>query len=294
MTESVMNKTMDRLDLYTPQVAAIITELNSLIRTLQAQGLAASSWYGTLDLPHQPVSVERAGRGIGYEPLEGAADDRLFPWFLYWEIAWVAGHSDFRPGQRVLDLGGASSLFSFYLAHKGCRVVTVDLQANLVENANRVARRMGWDMENMKSDMRVLSFSDVFDHVTSICVFEHLPIKDRMRVVSRVRDWLRPGGRFSITFDYRNPARSMQIGSVEDVERQFVLPSNLRVRDNRIFADNRQNYLLHPFYFHKPYSLLRFKIHSVLRGDFPAHDFFRPKHENDYTFGALFLEKAEG
>ena len=292
MTENVINKSMDRRDLYTPQAVAIIAELNELVRTLRNQGLAASSWFGSLDLPRGPISVERVGRGVDYRQLEGAADDRLFPWFLYWEISWVVQHGGFKPGQRVLDLGGASSLFSYYLAHKGCRVVTVDLQSDLVDNASRVAQRMGWDMENLKSDMRALSVSGEFDHVTSICVFEHLPMKDRVLVASRVKDWLRPGGRFSITFDYRNPARTMQIGSPDDVERQFIRPSGLRVRGNQAFVDNGPNYLLQPFYFRQPFRFWKYKFVSIQHGDFPVSESFRKKRENDYTFGALFLENT--
>jgi len=294
MTDIVINKTMDRRDLYSSDAIPIIAELNSLIRALQTRGLAVSSWYGTFDLPRGSVTVERANRGFGYAPLEDAADDRLFPWFLYWEIVWVALHAQFQQGQSVLDLGGSSSLFSFYLALLGCRVVTVDLQRNLVENANHVAGEMGWDLQNFVMDMRALSFDQTFDHVTSICVFEHLRPKDRMASVSRVRNFLRPGGRFSITFDYRNPARPMRIQSSQDVEDQFVRHSGLRVRGNPVFADDGRNYLLQPFYLRQPLRFWKYKAYSILHGHFPIWEFLRTKQANDYTFGALFLEKATG
>ena len=42
-------------------------------------------------------------------------------------------NAEFSKGQKVLDLGGSSSLFSYYLASKGLDVTTVDLQENLVE-----------------------------------------------------------------------------------------------------------------------------------------------------------------
>src|SRR5204863_372039 len=79
------------------------------------------------------VEYELANRGLDYEPLAGAADDARFPWFLYWEIAWLVLHNDYRPGQRLLDLGGCSSLFSCYMASKGLDVVAVDLKEELVD-----------------------------------------------------------------------------------------------------------------------------------------------------------------
>ncbi|MGB9593774.1 MAG: class I SAM-dependent methyltransferase, partial [Anaerolineae bacterium] len=167
----------------------------------------------------------------------------------------------------------------------------MDLQASLVENANRVAKAMGWALENRVMDMRALSFDGSFDHVTSICVLEHLKLKARTTAVARVRNVLRAGGRFSITFDYRNPARTMRIASPQDVEEQIVAPSGLRVRGNRVFADDGPNYLFQPFYFERPFRFWKYKVISVLRGDFRAWEFLRVKRHNDYTFGALFLEK---
>jgi len=291
MSEPIINKTMDRADLDSPQARRIVAELNDLIRTLQARGLVVSSWYGALDLPPAVRTLEHVNRGMGYEPLPDAADDSRFPWFLYWEIAWVAMHADFRPGQSVLDLGGSSSLFSFYLASKGCRVTTVDLQAHLVDNANCVAKAMGWAMDNRVMDMRALAFGQQFDHVTSICVLEHLMPSDRKAAVAQAGACLRPGGRLSITFDYRNPARTMRIASPRDVEEQFILPSGLRVRGNRVFADAGPDYLFQPFYFEQPFRFWKYKALSVLRGDFRVWEFLRVKRHNDYTFGALFLEK---
>ena len=70
-----------------------------MIADLQARGLRISSWYGAFGPACDPQSFERINRGYGYEPLAGAADDHLFPWFLYWEIAWLTINNDFAPGQ---------------------------------------------------------------------------------------------------------------------------------------------------------------------------------------------------
>jgi 2-polyprenyl-3-methyl-5-hydroxy-6-metoxy-1,4-benzoquinol methylase len=294
MPEKIINKTMDRRDLFTPEAAAVVREVDSLIRELRAKRLRVSSWYGVFDLDGDADSFERVNRGYGYAPLEESADDRNFPWFLYWEVAWVVLNTPFRPGERVLDLGGASSLFSIYLASRGLDVTTVDLSEVLVENGNRVAGETGWNLRNHVMDMRALSFDRPFDHITSICVYEHIPMFDRIEINKALKDLLVPGGKFSITFDYRNPSRAARINSPEDVHRQFVEPSGLVVRGNERFIDSGENYLLHPFFYRRVGlgDLWRWKAECLRAGQFPHWQFPLVKWWNDYTFGALFQEKV--
>ena len=121
---------MDLEDLNSERALQIIDELNDLIKALRSKNLKISSWYGSFNLSGDPLSNERINRGYGYQSLEGAADDKNFPWFLYWEIVWVVLNNDFKQGQEVLDLGGSSSLFSYYLASKGIKVTAIDLQKN--------------------------------------------------------------------------------------------------------------------------------------------------------------------
>ena len=257
-----INKTMDRADLETPRAKEIRTSLDALVVELRERGLSPSNWYGALEMPARYAAFERANRG-DYEPLPDAADDERFPWFLYWEIAWLELHNDFRPGDRLLDLGGSSSLFSFWAASRGLDVVTIDLNRDLVAHADAVAAATGWSLRNLAMDIRAVSFDEPFDHVTSVCVFEHIPVGDRVEISAKLRELLRDGGSLSLTFDYLNPAPAAQIGSPADVEAQFVTPSGLSVRGNPEFVDNGLRYLRHPD---------------------------RPER-GDYTFGALFLER---
>ena len=288
MAAVVINKTMDRADLAAPEARTIVRELDALVLELKDRGLRTSSWYGCFDLSGD--RYERINRGYGYRPLRGTADDTLFPWFLYWQIVWVVLHGDFTREQKILDLGGSSSLFSYYLAAKGYDVTTVDLQEELVTNAELVARRMGWNLKNHLMDIRSLCFSRRFDHITSICVFEHIPIWERIEVNRTIGLLLNEHGRFSITFDFRNPSRFSRIDSPEDVRTQFVASSGMRVRGNEVFFDGGKNYLLDPFFCSSPVCLL-YKLRSVFRGHHRLRELFRTKRANDYTFGALFLEK---
>lgn len=289
--DRIINKTMDAEDLKTPEASKVVDELNDVVKMVKSKKLKISSWYGQFDLTGNPRSPEWINRGYHYTPLGNAADDRNFPWFLYWEIVWVVLNDEFRPGQTVLDLGGSSSLFSYYLASEGLDVTTVDLQRKLVDNANTVAGEMGWNLKNYVMDMRELHFRMEFDHITSLCVYEHIPLYDRVRINEKLKDVLVDKGTFSITFDYLNPSRSARITSPEDVRAQFVAPSGLKVRGNEPFYDNGKRYLLHPFYSR---GLWARKVVYLVRGHFSPREMFRVKEVNDYTFGALFLEKDEG
>ena len=287
----LINKTMDRKDLDNCSASKIITELNNLILMLKTLDVKISSWYGRFDLNGRKESTEVINRGVNYCPLPFAADDVNFPWFVYWEIAWLLLNNDFKPGQSVLDLGGSSSLFSYFLAHKGLMVTTVDLQSSLVENANRTADIMNWHLTNYVMDMRNLALGEMFDHVTSVCVYEHIPMFDRVEINKGIKKVLKPGGHFSITFDYRNPSKNASINSPKDVETQFISPSGLLPRGNIPFFDSGINYLLHPFYSDSS-NIIEYKERSIKNGLFDASEIKVIKRENDYTFGALFLEKA--
>ena len=290
VSENLTNKTMERSDLDSAKARSVILELNSLISDLKDKDLKISSWYGSFELTGEKDSAEWINRGYNYEPMEEAVDDRNFPWFLYWEIAWVTMNAEFTQGQKVLDLGGSSSLFSYYLACKGLDVTTIDLQERLVKNADQVAQHTGWKLKNYVMDMRELDFESRFDHITSICVYEHIPVYDRAEVNKSIGKLLLPHGRFSITFDYRNPSRFARISTPRDVDRQFVKPSGLVVRGNRLFSDSGDSYLLHPFYY--PGVSWRYRLSQVRRGHFRPWEIARVKKVNDYTFGALFQEKA--
>lgn len=293
--QQIINKTMDLNDLKSPEALKVVDELNSLIQDLKRNELKISSWYGRFDLAGDPRSAERINRGYDYVAIKDAVDDRNFPWFLYWEIVWIVVNNDFQPGQTLLDLGGSSSLFSYYLASKDLKVTTVDLQKDLVDNANFVAGEMGWTLRNDVMDIRRLELSSRFDHICSLCVYEHIPLYDRIEINRMTKELLVERGTFSITFDYRNPSSLARISSPQDVYEQFVKPSDLTVSGNLTFFDNGTNYLLHPFYCKRDVFGWRnsffYKRAAIKQRMFSSREFFRTKDSNDYTFGALFLRR---
>lgn len=63
----------------------------------------------------------------------------------------------------------------------------------------------------------------------------------------------------------------------------------LILKGNNDFYDNDINYLVHPFF--KKTIFWKYKINSIKKRNFKLREIFKTKNENDYTFGAIFLER---
>lgn len=289
MGEIPINKSMDREDLRAPACAAILDELFGLMRRMRRMGVSHSSWYGTLNA--WPSPWEWINRGPDYEPWPGNPDEIRVPWFLLWEIAWLVSNTPMRRGSRVLDMGGAASLFSCYLASRGHDVVSIDLNDALVTHSDEIARRMNWRLAARRMDMQDLDFpDDHFDHVFSVCVFEHLPVSGRVCCSSAVRRVLKPGGTAGFTFDYANPQAFARIDSPQDVEAQLVTPTGLVARGRMPFLDTGRRYLDAPTHFgFGRLTALVSRLNAWKRGQLDATR-LADRHRR-YTFGAIFLEK---
>jgi ubiquinone/menaquinone biosynthesis C-methylase UbiE len=292
----IVNKSMSRSDLMLEEARHVVTAINDLINTLYSRNLYMSSWYGSLEtntgrrlsdsrvkyLVRRLLGRTKAWAGIGmdnrgtnYRCFPSYTDDKRFPWYLYWEIFWVMKNGlVLNKTMRILDAGGASSLFSCYLANLGIEVHSIDLDEALVNNGDKMAKAMGWNMHSYVMNMTNLEFEDeYFDHAYSICVFQHLDYDIKQSALAEICRCLKPGGILSITFDYRNPAPLItglgpdpsernQLKTKQDIERCFLSTGHFDLIGNQEFYDNRESYLVHPQF-----------------GNFP------------YTFGAIFLRK---
>lgn len=287
----IINKSMDLDDLKTKEAQDVIYELSMLIREFENKGCKISSWYGDCDEDPIMTELNLLNRGYEYKPILNSKDDLKYPSFLLWEIYWVYSNLNLKKGDKVLDIGGACSLFSFYLASKGISVVALDLNGRIVEEANKTASIMGIDYKAVCSDAEkyVLETTEKFDCITSICVFEHIEKDKRKRIVRELHNVLKEDGNLAFTFDYKNPSNFVKIDSVEDIEDQFLCNDNLYLVGNQEFYDNNKNYLI-SFFYRKP-AMWKRKIGMILNGEFPFYKFFSTSKENDYTFGSVFLKR---
>jgi trans-aconitate methyltransferase len=95
---------------------------------------------------------------------------------------------DPQPGERILDLGCGDGALTRKLEELGCEVVGIDSSPDLV----RAARGLGLDVAEQNATE--MEFREEFDAVFSNAVLHW--IKEADRVIRKVFEALRPGGRF--------------------------------------------------------------------------------------------------
>lgn len=285
------NKTMDLEDFDCKKLKTLCDDIINLEDSFTQKGYNISSWYGNIDKIKFYDKLEKLNRGYNYQNILPEKYDKKFPSFLVWEIYNVYYGLNLQPGSCVLDIGGACSLFSFYLASKGINVIAVDKNPIIVNEANRIAKELDLPYVAIEQDAEdyIDNCKIQFDAITSICVFEHIEINKRMRIMKKLDKILKSSGEIALTFDYRNPSRFVGINTPDDVKNQFGCNHNLIFYGNQSFFDNHKNYLVHGFYHWK--FFVKYKVRSIKKGNFKWKDFFKVKFKNDYTFGVVFLRK---
>jgi ubiquinone/menaquinone biosynthesis C-methylase UbiE len=163
------------------------------------------------------------------------------------------------PPAVVLDVGGASGVYSFWLASLGYTVHLVDLVPRHIEQAARRSQEPHVpQLAGMKvGDARKLPFPDAFaDIITMHGPLYHLPDRaDRLRAIAEAKRVLRPGGvllAFAIT---------RYAGLIFGLSRGYVFdPVYLQMIRTEVKTGHRENppAWLHTFpnaFFHHPDEL---------------------------------------
>lgn len=124
------------------------------------------------------------------------------------EYPWAFFSADFKPGMRVLEVGGGLSGFQFVLSKSGMHVTNIDPGMD----------RLGWPVNKETfSQLNSLFNTDVtllnqgieearleansFDRAFCISVIEHMPPQTAKIALNKVYNTLRPGGMFILTID---------------------------------------------------------------------------------------------
>lgn len=103
---------------------------------------------------------------------------------------------EIRAGERLLDVGCGDGAIAALAAHRGARVVAMDL----VISMSSVAMRRG--VPSVTADVGALSFGPEFDAVAWIGSSEF--VADLPAAIRQVARTLRPGGRLVLLFPRRN------------------------------------------------------------------------------------------
>jgi len=136
------------------------------------------------------------------------------------EIEVLDDQLEFDPDWQVLDVGTGRGRFGAHFASRGCRVIGVDLNPDMIEVAREAARLRGvaerFDVRSGNAE-HLTEFEDGrFDVVLCMELFDHLP--DLSAALAEARRVLRPGGRFLFTYV---PSESIY-GALGNVYRRVV------------------------------------------------------------------------
>lgn len=226
----LINKTFTdfKIDLERDDVDSIVSEISKLKNNLSSKGLRFTSAAGSF-------------KSKDYVP-----DKELIK---TWENAWILTHAVPQCKDTVLDLGGASTIFSFYLGSRGCRVYCIDNDwgcSGIIYNTRYVAKKMKWPIKIYNRDLAFrFPFKDnFFDKVFCICVLEHLGSSTRQNVMRELNRVLKPGGLAGFTFDYdvgRNDPRydkGIRYMLKETFLNDILLPAKFEIVGNQTFLDD--------------------------------------------------------
>lgn len=112
------------------------------------------------------------------------------------------GSSSFE-GQRVLDLGCGSGVFSCFLAKRGASVSSIDLTEAGVKMAQQNTRAQGLDASVVRMDAEKMAFTnEAFDFVFSWGVLHHT--KHMNAALAEVHRVLKPDGRGLMMVYHKN------------------------------------------------------------------------------------------
>ncbi len=214
-------------DLQRPDVKAVADQILALKTELDTRGLRYTNTAGNFLRREYKPDTERG---------------------KLWENTWVLRHAQLAPKQRVLDVGGASTIFSFYLASLGCDVTVVDndwANCGTLYNAMYIAKQMGWRLTALDRDVQYpLPFPDgTFNRVFSICVLEHLPSSLRQFVMKEIGRVLKPGGIAGFTTDYDETRpvlmtdKGLRFAYKAKLERDVIRPSGLSLYGTAHWVD---------------------------------------------------------
>lgn len=200
----------------------------------------------------EQIKKDLTAKGLKYTATAASFIPRMYTDYSEkknsWENAWCFLHSGTKPGERILDIGGASTAFNFYLAGLGCSVAIIDNDWNncgINYNTNYVGKKMGWnikayDLEGGKQ----LPFPDNhFDRVFSICVIEHLTSSARRGLMKELGRVIKPGGIASFSTDYDHGRevlifdKGLRFAYRQKFEDDVIKPSGMSLHGNTDLLD---------------------------------------------------------
>ena len=259
------NKTLSKADLYNPEIASVIDSIQMFMLEMKEKGLRYTTWVGTFGDDHVPTTI--LNKGENYQPYEWSVDDKNIPWFTLWEYCWTLANSglmDATEPQNVLELGGAASAFSMFIASLGHHITVVERRPTInTANENAKALRFSNNFNGIRGDVTdigELLKGKIFDHIISISHLFLVTEEARKTVIATIPTITKVGSKISFSFDYKNPN---PVRYVDDPIEHFTIEGFEVIPKGAKFVDTRER-----------------------------HHFFYPNPSKGYyTCGTLFMER---
>jgi phosphatidylethanolamine/phosphatidyl-N-methylethanolamine N-methyltransferase len=156
--------------------------------------------------------------------------DRTFGKVFYDRIRKVIESLNISPGAQVLELGvGTGVSFPAYPRH--CRVVGIDLAADMLARAQAKIAKHGWPhLQVLEMDALNLAFVDnSFDYVTAFHTVTVVP--DPIRMLAEAKRVCRPGGKIVIINHFTTdlPIVGPLTEAIDPVTRHLGWRTNLKL-----------------------------------------------------------------
>lgn len=112
----------------------------------------------------------------------------------------------------ILDIGCASGRVPFMLAQRGLKITAIDISQNMIQKAKSVQKRLKLsNIKFIKADVQEFNTANKFDNV--LCIFNVFSYftsdHDRVKVLKKMRSFLKPNGKLFITVNHKFYWRSI-------------------------------------------------------------------------------------
>lgn len=158
-------------------------------------------------------------------------------WLKIWESSHFIIESDIDARMEVLEINGANSLFSYFLATENCKVWNTQSNESLVNSARENNRKLNLEIKSsVQNPTNSVFRNESFDR---IFWFDGLE-ENQEETLKEFHRILRKGGIFAFSFDFGTGSKFFK--SVEIAENFFQKLEGFEVFGNRKFQTQVNDY----------------------------------------------------